>query len=204
MKGIRKLAAVVMLSGVLLPQLPATGGDVPRVAQAAATPGAGDMPAKGAAGAVTVRGAVDAVDREKGTVTLKGPQGRTVTLQVKDREKLDAVKAGDPVIATYVEAVLLQAKKAGSGTPGMSVQESRVGSKPGETPGGAVGREITVTGTITGIDKNAQTVTVQGPRGNTETIKAEDPRNLDALKVGDLAELTYVQALAVALDKSGQ
>jgi hypothetical protein len=81
------------------------------------------------------------------------------------------------------------------------VQESRVSSKPGETPAGAIGREITVTGTITAIDQKAQTVTLRGPKGNTETIKAKDPKNLQAVKVGDLVEITYSQAFAISLDK---
>jgi hypothetical protein len=44
---------------------------------------------------------VDAVDRQKGTVTPRGPEGRTITLEVKDKERLDAIKGGDPVIVTW-------------------------------------------------------------------------------------------------------
>ena len=102
---------------------------------------------------------------------------------------------------TYMEALAFQIKKPGTATPGTTVQESRVGSKPGETPAGAIGREVTVTATITAINKKAETVTIKGPRGNTETIKAKDPKNLDLVKVGDLVEITYAQALAVSLDK---
>ena len=54
------------------------------------------------------------------------------------------------------------------------------------------------------IDKKARTVTVKGPQGGTETIKAKDPKNLEGLKVGDMVELTYTQALAISLDKSGK
>ena len=32
-------------------------------------------------------------------------------------------------------------------------------------------------------------------------VKAKDARNLDAIKVGDLVEITYIQALAISLDK---
>jgi hypothetical protein len=148
-----------------------------------------------------VRGTVDAVDKEKGTVTLKGPKGRTVTLAVRDKSKLDAIAVGDPVVATYIEAVAFQVRKAGSASPGVSVKEQRATSKPGETPAGAVAREITVTATIDAIDKKAQTVTIKGPEGNAETIKVKNPKNLEGVKVGDLVDITYAQALAVALDK---
>ena len=56
--------------------------------------------------------------------------------------------------------------------------------------------------TIVAIDKAAKTVTIKGAEGTTETVKARDPKNLDALKVGDLVEITYTRALAIALDKS--
>jgi Cu/Ag efflux protein CusF len=143
---------------------------------------------------------VAAVDKEQSTVTLKGPK-RSITLDVEDREKLDAIKVGDPVVATYMEALAIEVKKAGTASPGVTTQETRVSSKPGETPAGAIGREVTITGTITGIDRKASTVTVKGPQGRSETITAKDPKNLQGLKVGDLVELTYTQALAVSLDK---
>jgi hypothetical protein len=41
-------------------------------------------------------------------------------------------------------------------------------------------------------------------QGGTETIKAKEPKNLEGLKVGDMVEITYSQALAVSLDKSGK
>jgi len=212
-----KLLVAIAVSAMLSTQAPPVSADWLLIAQAPATTGekSGDksgeksgaaaekMPAKGAATVVKLRGSVDAIDKDKGTVTLKGPKGRTLTLDVKDKSKLDVIKVGDPVVATYVEAIVIQVKKSGSAAPGVSAQESRVSSKPGETPAGAIGREVTATATITAIDKKAHTVTIKGPEGNTEVIKAKDPKNLDGVKVGDLVEITYTQALAVSLDKRG-
>jgi Cu/Ag efflux protein CusF len=79
-----------------------------------------------------------------------------------------------------------------------------VTSKPGETPAGAIAREVTVVGTITAIDKKAQKVTIKGPQGNQETVKVKDPKNIEGVKVGDMVEITFTQALAVSLDKSAQ
>jgi ribosomal protein S17 len=108
---------------------------------------------------------------------------------------------GDPVVGKYYEALALEVKKPGAATPGVTAQQGVASSKPGATPAGAVGQQITVTVTIVEIDKKAGTVTVKGPEGSTETIKARDPKNLDAVKVGDLVEITYTRALAIALDK---
>jgi Cu/Ag efflux protein CusF len=195
---------VLIVSGMLVAPGPGAWAEALRVAQAAApapAPAPQAMPGKLAADAVQVRGTIDAIDKEKGTVTLKGPKGRTLTLEVRDPAKLDAVKVGDPVVATYMEAVAFQVRKSGTATPGTSVQEARVGSKPGETPGGAIGREVTVVVTITAIDKKAPAVTIKGPQGKTETFKVREPKNLEGVKVGDLVEITYTQALAVTLDK---
>jgi Cu/Ag efflux protein CusF len=204
-----QMVTAVLLSLGLIAQ---TGGSaLPfRLAQTTGggTPGSTEpMPARAVAERLTVRGTISAIDRDNGTVTLKGPRGGTLTLEVRDTAKLDAIKVGDPVIATYVEAVGFQARKAGStapgsASPGVTTQTGRVTSKPGETPAGAIGREITVTATITAIDRKAQTVTIKGPSGDSETIKATDPKNLDAVKVGDLVDITYTQALTISLDKS--
>jgi Cu/Ag efflux protein CusF len=191
--------AAAILGMMLFAQSPAARADGLWLTQASGTE---QTPGAAAGETVTVKGTVSAVDKENRTVTLKGPKGRTITLDVKDPQKLDAVKAGDPVVASYMEAVAFQIKKAGTATPGTTVQETRVSSKPGETPAGAIGREVTATATITAIDKKAHTVTIKGPKGDTETVKARDPKNLETVKVGDMVEITYAQALAVSLDKA--
>ena len=198
----KAVAAAVIAGGALFATMATAWAQAPTTTEKAPAPAKTDTPpGKSEASATKVHGTVDAVDKEKGTVTLKGPKGRTVTLAVKDKSKLDAIAVGDPVVATYIEAVAFQVRKAGSGAPGVSVKEERATSKPGETPAGAVAREITVTATIDAIDKKAQTVSIKGSEGNAETIKVKNPKNLEGVKVGDLVDITYAQALAVALDK---
>ncbi len=195
-RGLVAVACVVALGTGILPLAEADT----RVAQAT---GSGDAkPSKTEARTVTLRGTVEAIDKAQQTVTLKGPRGRTLTLEVRDPQKLDAVKIGDPVVARYYESLAIHVRKPGQATPGATAQEAVVTSKPGEAPGGAVGRQVTLTATITAIDTKQQTVTVKGPQGNVETVKVRDPKHLVGVKVGDLVELTYTQALAIALDKS--
>ena len=201
------MTAVLIAGSMLLTQSPAFAQSTTTSAQAEKAPAPAEKPpvrGKGEASVTKVRGTVEAIDKDAGTVTLKGPK-RSITIEVNDKSKLDQIKVGDPVVAAYIEAVAWRVMKTGSGAaPGVSTTETRVSSKPGETPAGAIGREVTATVTITAIDKKAHTVTVKGPRGGTETIKAKDPKNLEGLKVGDMVEITYTQALAVSLDKSGK
>lgn len=200
----RSSIAAIVVIGLLCTVASGAWAGPALLAQAPAGGAAEKLPAKGGVGAVQVRGTIAAIDKDKGTVTLKGPGGRTVTLEVRDKQKFDVIKVGDPVVARYVEALAIQVKRSGTATPGVSVQETRVSSKPGETPAGAVGREISITATITAIDKKAGAVTIKGPEGGVETVKTTNPKNLDVVKVGDLVDITYTQALAVSLDKPGK
>jgi Cu/Ag efflux protein CusF len=199
-----KTLVVMLVVGAIVPAT-AVGADPLHgsVMVAQATPSDAAKPRVAEAGVITVRGTVEAVDAEKKTVTLKGPK-RSVTLQVRDPQKLEAIKVGDPVVAKYYEALAIEVKKPGDATPGVSTQQTMATSKPGETPAGAVAEQINATVTVTSIDKKAHTVTVKGPAGAIETIKARDPKNLDKIKVGDLVELTYTRALAISLDKTAK
>lgn len=194
-----KTFVAVLLVGALVPGAAlGAGPSAPAVAQAKPQQA---KPKGQEVSVITVRGTVEAIDKEKQTVTLKGPK-RTLTLQVRDPKKLEAIKVGDPVVGKYYEALALEVKKAGTAVPGVTAQQGMASSKPGETPAGAVGQQVSVTATIAAIDKAARTVTIKGPDGSTETIKARDPKNLEAVQVGDLVEITYTRALAIGLDKS--
>jgi len=188
-------AAILTIVSSLLIYAPVSYGQAAAPAPAAKKPAAAEIKA------VKIHATIAAVDKDAKTITLKGPKGRMLTLDVQDPQKLEMAKVGDPVVATYYEAVAIEVKKTGAATPGVTVQESRATSKPGENPAGAVAREVTLTGTITAIDRKAPSVTVKGPRGKTETVKVKDAKNLKDVKVGDMVELTYAQALVVALDK---
>jgi hypothetical protein len=200
----RARATISMMVGLFLVSAVAASGQTtttpPPAPPPAATAPAG-MPAIGEAKLVKLRGTISAIDKENHTVTLKGARGRSLTLDVQDPAKLDALKVGDPVVGTYYEALLVEVKKPGSATPGASVEASRVTSKPGENPAGAVGQKITMTATIVAIHPKVPSVVLKGPKGGTETVKVKDAKNLENVKVGDLVEVTYTQALAVALDK---
>jgi hypothetical protein len=59
----------------------------------------------------TLTAKVTAIDKKKQTVTLEGPQGGKVTLDVDDPAKLEQAKVGHLVEATYREAVSISVQK---------------------------------------------------------------------------------------------
>lgn len=59
---------------------------------------------------------------------------------------------------------------------------------------------MTLTAIIAAIDKPAGTVTLRGVSGDTTTIKGRDPQKLDRVAVGDVVEITYTEAVAIAVE----
>ena len=63
---------------------------------------------------------IDAIDKQAGTATLRGPAGNDRTIKARDPKNLDLVKVCDPVVATYTEALRLEVRapsKAPAKTP---------------------------------------------------------------------------------------
>jgi hypothetical protein len=61
---------------------------------------------------VTVLADVVAVDPKKSTITLKGPAGNTVELNVQNPDHFKVVKKGDQVEAVYTEALAISVTPA--------------------------------------------------------------------------------------------
>jgi Cu/Ag efflux protein CusF len=172
-----------------------------------ASPAAAPSLPSGTLGAnlVTATARVKAIDQQTRHVTLERADGSEVTLYADDTVRnLPQVKVGDEVKASYYESLAYEVKKPGTTAPGATVAEEVARARPGERPAGAGARVTTAVLTITGLDKAAGTVTLQGPTGRVTTVKARDPRNLERVAVGDLVEVTYTEAVAVTVDKPGQ
>jgi hypothetical protein len=88
------------------------GGEPVTVKEGAARAQPGERPAGAVARQVTVLADVTAVDPKKKTITLKGPKGNVVTLDVQNPDHFKVVKKGDQVQATYTEALALSVEPA--------------------------------------------------------------------------------------------
>jgi hypothetical protein len=149
---------------------------------------------------VNFSGKIVAVDTGRKLVTLKGPEGRTVTVWVQNPDDLRAAKVGEPYALRYYEVVNIRRKK-----PGESVQSaSSVGvwtTNPLGVPGGSRAQQSTVLVTVDKINEADGTVTVKAADGTTQTVKARDPQNLKQLNVGDELVISTYQAIAISLQK---
>jgi hypothetical protein len=151
---------------------------------------------------VTSTARVESINQRTRTVTLRRSDGQRFRFKVgEDVTNLPQVRKGDLVNVTYYESVALRLQKPGRRRTGVTVDEDAVRAAPGELPAGAVGREVKVTSKVVGVDRRNKSATLQLPDGERITFVVEDPSRLKRVKVGDLVQLTYREAIAVKVEK---
>ena len=149
---------------------------------------------------VSVTATVKAIDQKTRMVTLQKPDGSLVKFRAGDEVRnLPQVHVGDLVTVSYYESLAYEVAKPGTGAPGATVAEDFGRAKEGEKPAAAGARVMTVTATISGIDKAAGTVTLRGPDGVDSTIKVRHPEKLNQVSIGDLVNITYTEAVGISV-----
>ena len=184
------LAAIVMAPYAALAQKPAVQG----ATVVASEPGKAVV-----VSVAEVTATVVAIDKATRTVTLKGPK-KTVDIVAGDEVRnFDQIRLGDRVTVQYREALSLELRKArtAGGAPTETTVATR--AKPGERPGGAVGREITALADVVGVDQKKSIISLKGPRGNVYDLKVQNQDHFKVVKVGDQVEVVYSEALAIAV-----
>ena len=153
----------------------------------------------------SVTAKVEAIDPAKREVTLKGPLGNVVTFAVDKRVKrLNEVKVGDEVTADYYVSLAgeLRAPTEEEKKTPLTILEGGARAPKGTAPAGGVLRAFKVVATVVGLDLPTQSVTLEGPLGNSGTIRAENVEKLKQLRLGDTVVVTYTEALAISLQKA--
>jgi DNA-binding beta-propeller fold protein YncE len=82
------------------------------VSDAAVKAEPGQRPAVAAAREISAIAKVTAVDPKAKTISLQGPRGNVVALDVQNPEQFKVVKVGDEVLVTYTEAVAVSIEPA--------------------------------------------------------------------------------------------
>ncbi|HET8732579.1 MAG TPA: hypothetical protein VFM45_02280 [Anaeromyxobacteraceae bacterium] len=147
--------------------------------------------------------AVTAVDKAARTVTLKGPDGKTQTFKAgPEIQRFDEIAVGDTVRIEFQEGLALEFQPAGTApvAPEAVVVADRAGKD--QAPGAAAAAGVRATVTVTAIDMKNRVVVFQGPGGNIYQVKAGPKIQLEKLKVGDKLLATYVEAVAMTLEKA--
>jgi len=155
---------------------------------------------------VEVTATVEAVDLDNRLVTLKGPEGRLVTVRAGEEVKnLPQVEVGDQVNVKYYEGSALNIYKPGEEQPklGTEVAEGGGTAAPGEKPGAAAVRVVTTTVEIAEVDPYKKTISFRSPDKGYRTVSVKDSRlehYLKELKAGDVVEVVSTEAMAIAVE----
>jgi hypothetical protein len=164
----------------------------------------GERPSGREQSLVELRALVIGVDHERRLLALESDGGEHAVVPVaeefRDFEKL---RVGDAVVVSRTEAIAWQVKPADQGAPGVSARESLSNPKPGEAPGGAFERAVTITATITAFDVARGTVTITAPQGTSQTVKVRNPADLERIREGDLVDITYSEVRALTVRPVG-
>ena len=145
---------------------------------------------------------VEAVNQSTRMLTLKGPEGNSITFKASEEVRnLAQVQVGDEVKFRYTESLAVRVLKEGEAFPAAGDSPVMSRAKPGEMPAGVIGTKTTVNATITAIDKAAKTASLKLEDGKSVTVTPRDPKNLDKVKVGDRLVITYTEAIAVKVEK---
>jgi len=149
---------------------------------------------------VEVKATILSIDHAKRLVVLQNEKGEQVIAEVSEAvEGLDQVKAGDIVVASYSATVTWKVRPKDQKAGEFPADPVASPVKPGDKPTGSLAASVAFMGTISAIDLAKGTVTLTWPDGTSNTIKARDPANLKKVQVGDVVDILYSEALAVAL-----
>lgn len=190
------LAAAVLAAG-LCPALPA-------FAQLRPTPAEVDTVMVQGVGPVTVltyRAQFVSADPGTRRMVLEDPSGRRwaviAPLLLGD---LGYFRAGETLIIRVAPGVVTALGKARQGKPGEVMNEVALDAGLPGWPEGFGVREVTLTTIFVDVNKAAGTVTFEGADGAVRTVKAANDKvlaDLQQVEPGDLAQITYLEGLAV-------
>ncbi len=150
---------------------------------------------------VVITATVVAIDKADRTVTLKGPKGKAVTLEVSQAARnFDQVDVGDQVKVEYYQSVAMHLGKPGE-KPDASAGLVTARSAKGDKPAGVAMEVVDVSATVEAIDRTHRIVTLKLPHGHMISSRVDPSvKAFDTLSVGDTVHARYTKAIAISVD----
>jgi hypothetical protein len=146
---------------------------------------------------------VTAIDMKTRMVSLQSPGAVSETVYAgPEVRNLAQLKVGDVVTVSYYEALAAEVTAPEKAMKSAEQATAMLRAEAGKRPGGAVGQVSTTTLEIQSIDASHNAVTFRRPDGKVRTIVIANPdsqRFVAGLKRGDLVQVTYMEAVAVAV-----
>ena len=154
---------------------------------------------------ITATAVILGLDRASRRIGLQPARGDSFDVVAgPEVQNLDQLNVGDRVNARYAETVSLQLKPAGSPVaPASAASLTANNGEPGAAPlGGVVARQAAVTAKVVAVEAPYKRVTLRAPSGEQLRILVKDQQQFDNIRVGDLVEADYAQAIALSITKA--
>jgi len=162
-----------------------------------------ERPAVMATAVAKVTATVTAIDYKARTVKLKDDKGGEVELIVGPQAtRFNEVKKGDRVTFEYVETIALVVSPKGAAAPAAGESSYIEKNKPTQGPGARMVHTATITTTVEAIDYKKRTVTLKGPKGDSQTFTVgPEAKRFNEVKKGDQVTVDYTKATAISVSK---
>ena len=104
----------------------------------------------------SITATVEAVDSATREITLKGPKGNVVVMEVPESVKrFSEIKVGDQLHIKYTESLVVALRKADAAAKLGTTTDTGMTRMEGAKPGAVVSRQITATVEVVSVDKAA-------------------------------------------------
>lgn len=154
---------------------------------------------------LTATAEVTAVERDRRVVTVRREDGSLVALRVGPAARnFDQIAVGDKVRVRYMESLTVSRRPAGETASSAQGAVGAARTEAGAKPGGGVGMAINLRVKIESIDPSHDIVVFSLASGElvAHRVATADGRAfVEGLRVGDVVQLDYTEALALSVEE---
>lgn len=149
-----------------------------------------------------VKATIEAIDSKKRVLTLRGTQGRAITLRADRAVKnFEQLKKGDGILVDFVESVAIFIRPAKA--PQSSAEARLVTIAPkGAKIGALLAETFALTAIVESLDIKTRQMTVKEPHGDRWILPVDKSfKNLDRFRKGEEVVLRVTEAIAINVEK---
>ncbi|MGI9202691.1 MAG: hypothetical protein ACR2Q3_01705 [Woeseiaceae bacterium] len=144
----------------------------------------------------TMAATVDAIDHEARLVTLRKPDGSSVTFTPSpDVRNLDQVSVGDVLHVEYSQSVSIQVTDDDGIEPASGGMTEITRSKEGQMPALVAVDTSVVLANVVAIDLEGQTYQLRFVDGSINEYVAMNPENLKMAAIGDVVSVKVTESV---------
>jgi len=149
-----------------------------------------------------VKAALEGIDHKKRTITLRGIQGKVVTLRAdKAVKNFEQLKKGDLVLVDFVESVAISIRSARA--PQSPAEARLVSVAPkGAKVGVLLAETFVLSAVVESVDPKGRQLTLREPNGGFRMVPVDKSmKNIERFKKGESVVLRVTEPIAIKVER---